>query len=71
MGSTIVLVVGATFGARCWSDLLSTEVRWVRVDRRGARIGHAPFRRVIELAVASSLLVTVSFPGRACHPLTV
>jgi hypothetical protein len=32
-------------------------------------IGHAPFRRVIELAVSRSVLVTVSFPGRACHPL--
>jgi hypothetical protein len=30
---------------------------------------HAPFRRVIELAVSRSALVTVSFPGRACHPL--
>jgi hypothetical protein len=25
---------------------------------------------VIELAVSRSVLDTVSFPGRACHPLT-
>jgi hypothetical protein len=37
---------------------------------RGAGTGHAPFRRVIELAVRRSVLDTVSFPGRACHPLT-
>src|SRR5438477_1695384 len=29
--------------------------------------GHAPFRRVIELAVSRSVFVTVSFPGRACY----
>src|SRR6201986_2402607 len=31
--------------------------------------GHAPFRRVIEFAVETSALDTISFPGRACHPL--
>ena len=36
-----------------------------------SEFGHAPFRRVIELAVSRSVLVTVSFPGRACHPLTI
>src|SRR3954447_13533965 len=34
-------------------------------------MGHAPFQRVTEVAVRSSGLDTVSFTGRACHPLTI
>ena len=40
------------------------------VGRSVGRYGHAPFRRVIDRSVSRSPIVTVSFPGRACHPLT-
>jgi len=70
-GSTVGLVVAATFSAARWSDSLealrfagcmSTGVRqwnWARPVPEGDRA-----------RCWRSGLVTVSFPGRACHPLT-
>jgi hypothetical protein len=70
-GSTIVLVVPATFSAAGRSDWLgalrlvgcvSTGVcqwNWARPVPEGDRA-----------RCWRSGLVTVSFPGRACHPLT-
>ena len=40
------------------------------VGRSVGRIRARPFRRVIDRSVSRSPIVTVSFPGRACHPLT-
>jgi hypothetical protein len=56
VGSTIVMLEACTFRSG------------LRVGC-GSGIGHAPFRRVTEFAVSRSVLGTVSFPGRACHPL--
>ncbi len=56
---------------RFWSDWLGIENVEMPVDPiRGRRIGHAPFGRVIDRPVSRKPIVTVSFPGRACHPLT-
>ena len=76
------LTPGATFAyARIeprWQRIAASEYV-MRVHHRGGGrcyvrrtcvgIGHAPFRRVTELAVETSVLDTVSFAGRACHPL--
>ena len=51
-----------------WLDIVNVEMS---VERgRLVEHGHAPFRRVIDRPVSRSPIVTVSFPGRACHPLT-
>jgi hypothetical protein len=59
----------AQFGWRVGLTWISVPRLQVLVGWHVRGIGHAPFRRVIELAVSRSVLVTVSFPGRACHPL--
>ena len=67
------MVVAVTVGAVCMFGWLVVAPRFVGCVSTGAWATrrHAPFRRVIELAVSRSVLVTVSFPERACHPLTV
>jgi len=55
-----------TVGRQCWVHQFGFGGRYVA----GFLTRHAPFGRVIELAVSRSVFVTVSFPGRACHPLT-
>jgi hypothetical protein len=56
LGSTIVLVVAGTFLAAC---VLSAWVwNWARPVPEGDRS-----------SCRNRLIVTVSFPGRACHPL--
>jgi hypothetical protein len=56
-GSTVVLVVSGTFGSDARHSLVCVR-NWARPVPEGDRS-----------SCSNRLIVTVSFPGRACHPL--